>query len=159
MYSYATSMSFVCHSYVLVCHSCVTPMCSWIICVHSYAIRMSLLRSRMSSIRHLYLIRMSLVCTRMSSVCHSYVVSPWILSYAFLRNYRLFVGFWFFFSMDWNIIFCLCALSSMERILARGLKNLSNWFSNHIFSNERLIVPWHSFVWWWKWFWNFYCKI
>ena len=44
-----TRMSSVCHSYVLVCHPCVTRMYS-------------------------YVIRMSLVCTRMSSVCYSYVL-------------------------------------------------------------------------------------
>ena len=56
MYSYVllmsvvcTCMSPVCHSYVLVCHPCVTRMYS-------------------------YVIRMSLVCTHMSFVCHSYVL-------------------------------------------------------------------------------------
>ena len=76
-----TRMSSICHSYVLVCHPCVTLM-------YSYVIRMSLVCTRMSSVCHSYVlvcypyvtrmysyvIRMSLVFTRMSSVCHSYVV-------------------------------------------------------------------------------------
>ena len=61
------SMSSVCYSYVLVCHSRVTPMYSYIIC-------MSLVCTGMSSVCHSYVIHMSLVCTRMSSVCHSYVL-------------------------------------------------------------------------------------
>ena len=80
-----TLMSFVCHSYVLVCHPCVTR-------VYSYFIRISpvyhLYVTRMSSVYHSYVlvchsyvarmysyvIRMSLVCTLMSFVCHSCVV-------------------------------------------------------------------------------------
>ena len=46
-------MSFVCHSYVLVCDLYVI---------------------RMSSVCHSYVIHISLVCTCMSSVCHSYVL-------------------------------------------------------------------------------------
>ena len=74
-------ISFVCQSYVLVCHLHVTHM-------YSYVIRILLICTRMSSICHShvlvchpyithmysYVIRMSLACTRMSSVCHSYVL-------------------------------------------------------------------------------------
>ena len=109
MYSYVIRMSLVCtrmssvyHSYVLVCHPCVTRMYSCVIrmslvCTHvirmslvcirmpsvchsyvirmySYVIRMLLVCTRMSSVCHSYVIRMSLVCARMSSVCHSYEI-------------------------------------------------------------------------------------
>ena len=73
-------MSF--YLYVLVCHSYVAR-------VYSYVVPMSLVCTRMSSVFHSYVlvchphvtrmysyvIRMSLVCTRMSSVCHSYVLA------------------------------------------------------------------------------------
>ena len=62
MYSYVTHMSFVCNSYV----SYITPISMSIICVvvcHSYVTCM-----------YSYVIRMSLVCTRMLFVCHSYVL-------------------------------------------------------------------------------------
>ena len=83
-------MSFACHSYVIVCHS-------YVVCIISYVIRMSVVCTCMSFVRHSYvLIRhsyvlvchpyvthmysyvlcMSLVCTRMSSVCHSSVALP-----------------------------------------------------------------------------------
>ena len=53
-------MSFVCHSYVI----CISSVCdSYVIVCHLYVTRM-----------YSYAIRMSLVCTRMSSVCHSYVL-------------------------------------------------------------------------------------
>ena len=56
-----TRMSFVCHSYVFVNHLCV------LVC-HSYITRM-----------YSYVIRMSFLCTRMSFLCHSYVVLPWTI--------------------------------------------------------------------------------
>ena len=46
-----TRVSFLYHSYVIVCYPYVTRMYSYVIC-------------------------MSLICTHMSSVCHSYVVLP-----------------------------------------------------------------------------------
>ena len=53
-------MSFICHSYVLVCH----PLChSYALVWHPYVIRM-----------YSFVICMSLVCTRLSFVCHSYVL-------------------------------------------------------------------------------------
>ena len=62
-------MSFACYLYALifclyvfVCHSYVSRMYSYVIC-------MSLVCTRMSSVCHSYVIRMSLVCTRMSFVC------------------------------------------------------------------------------------------
>ena len=91
-------MSFVCHSYVLVCHSYATRMyrmslvChTYVIRIYPYVIRMSLVSTCMSSVcnwyvfvchpyvtlMYSYVTRMSLVCTRMSSVCHSSVVLPW----------------------------------------------------------------------------------
>ena len=94
MYSYIIRMSLVCtrtssvyHSYILVCHLCVTCMYSYVTLIHSYVICISLVCTLMPSVCHSYVvvyhlyvtrmysyvIRMSLVCTRMSSVCHSYV--------------------------------------------------------------------------------------
>ena len=43
-------------------------------CVYLYAIRMSLVCTRMASVCYSYVTRMSLVCTRMSSVSQSYVL-------------------------------------------------------------------------------------
>ena len=67
-------MSIVCTRIVLVCHSYVTRM-------YSYVILMTLVCTRMSSVCHSHVIRMSRVCTRMSlvctrmvSVCRSYVL-------------------------------------------------------------------------------------
>ena len=67
-------MSFACHFYafvfylyILVRHSCVTRMYSYVIC-------MSLAFIRMSSVCDSYVIRVSLVCTCSSFVCHSYVL-------------------------------------------------------------------------------------
>ena len=80
MSSYVTRMSFVRHSYVLLCHLYVTRM-------YPYVILLLLVCTRMSPICHsqyLYVIRMSLVCvrlasvlvcTRMSPVCHLYVLA------------------------------------------------------------------------------------
>ena len=58
MYLYSIHMSLVCtrvsflyHSYVIVCYPYVTRMYSYVIC-------------------------MSLICTHMSSLCHSYVILP-----------------------------------------------------------------------------------
>ena len=92
-------ISMLSHSYVirmsLVCHPCVTGMYSyairmWLVCTrissvchssvlvcHPYVTRMYSMSSvctRMSSVCDLYVIRMSLICTRMSSVYHSYVL-------------------------------------------------------------------------------------
>ena len=87
-----TRVSFVSHSYVLVCHPCVTRMYSYVIRIslicYSYVIRMSLVCTCMSFVCHWYIlvchsyvtgiywyvIRMSLVCTCMTSVCHSYIL-------------------------------------------------------------------------------------
>ena len=65
--------------YVLVCHSYISRMYSYVICMslicyryvthmYSYVMRVSLVCTRMSSV-----IRVSLPCIHMSSVCHSYV--------------------------------------------------------------------------------------
>ena len=64
---YGTHMSFICHSYVLSCHSCV------LVC-HPYVTCMSSICHSYVTCMYLYVIRMSLVCTCMSSVCHSYVL-------------------------------------------------------------------------------------
>ena len=83
------SMSSVCYSYVLVCHSRVTPMYSYIIC-------MSLVCTGMSSVCHLYVIHMSLVCTCMSSVFHSYVLvcHPYVTRmYSYVTRMSLVCGF------------------------------------------------------------------
>ena len=97
-------MSSVCYSYVLVCHSHVTRM-------YSYVIRISLLCTRMSSVCHSYVlvchlyvtrmyshvIRMSLVCTRMAYVCHSYVpICRWYVT-----------RMWFYHEPFKNICFTL----------------------------------------------------
>ena len=54
-HSYATRMSFVCnlyvfvyHLYILVCHSYVTHMCFWVSRMYSYVTRMSLVDAPMS---------------------------------------------------------------------------------------------------------------
>ena len=80
MYSYITRMSFVCHSYVLVCHLYVTRMSS--VC-HSYVTCMSSVCDSYILVCHpyvtrmySYVIRMSLVCTLVSSLCHLSVVLP-----------------------------------------------------------------------------------
>ena len=70
LYSYVICMSLVCTRMSSVCHSSVTRM-------YSCVIRVSLLCTRMPSVCHSYVLtclRMSLVCARMSSVCHSYVL-------------------------------------------------------------------------------------
>ena len=78
-------MSFVCNSYILVCHSYVTRMS---LLYHSYVIRRSHVCTYMSLLCHSYVLlchshvarmyshvtRMLLACTRMSLVCHSYVL-------------------------------------------------------------------------------------
>ena len=69
MYSYVTSISFVCHLYVLVYHSCVTRMQLYIICIYLHVICMSLVCTHMSSVCHSYV----LVYNGMSLVCHTYV--------------------------------------------------------------------------------------
>ena len=53
-------MTFVCHSYVLVCHPYFTPM-------YSHVIRMVVLRTRMSSVSHSYVL-----------VCHPYVTRMYL---------------------------------------------------------------------------------
>ena len=67
-------MPFLRHSYVLACHG-MSLICTSIssLC-HSYVICMSLVCTRMSSVYHSYVTRMSFVCTRKPSVCHSYVL-------------------------------------------------------------------------------------
>ena len=86
MYSCVTRMSFVCHSYVLVCHLHATSMCSHyymhVLECHPYVtrmyiIRMSLVCTRMSLVwtrMYSYVIRVSLVCHPYVFLCHSYVV-------------------------------------------------------------------------------------
>ena len=71
-------MSIVCNGISLVCNPYVTRMSS--VC-HWYAIRMSLVWTRMSPVGHScvlicysYVTCMSLLCTRISFVCHSYVL-------------------------------------------------------------------------------------
>ena len=59
-------MSNVCTRMLLICHTDVTPMYSYVIC-------MLLVCARILSV-YSYAICMSLVCIRISSVCHSYVL-------------------------------------------------------------------------------------
>ena len=64
--SVCTRMSFIYHSYVLVCHLHVPRIYQYVIVCGLYVL-----------VCHQYVIvcnGMSLVCTRMSSVCHSYVL-------------------------------------------------------------------------------------
>ena len=71
--SYVIRMSIVHTGMSLICHSYVTRMCPYIICMYSYVICMSHVCTRMSSVYHSYVLvcnGMSLVYTRMSSVCH-----------------------------------------------------------------------------------------
>ena len=73
-------MSFVCHLYVLLCHSYVIHTLLTFACMSSiyrqYVIRTSFVCARMSLVCHSYVpvCHISLVCTPMSSVCHSYVI-------------------------------------------------------------------------------------
>ena len=71
-------MSFVYHSYVLVCHLYITRLYSYVIWISFVCTRMPSLCTRILSScvtrMYLYLIHMSLVCTRMSFVCHSHVI-------------------------------------------------------------------------------------
>ena len=57
----------------------VICMSSYFIYMYSYAIRISVVCTRMSSVCHSYVISTLLTCTRMSSVYHSYVLvcHPW----------------------------------------------------------------------------------
>ena len=75
-------------SSVLVCHSYVTRIYSYIIC-------MSLVCTRMSSVCHLYVIRMPLVSTHMLSVYHSYVLvcHPYVTSMWFYHERSMFYFF------------------------------------------------------------------
>ena len=64
-------MSFTYHSHVICMRLYFTYM-------YFYAIRLSVVYTRISSVCHFYILLcngMSSVCTRMSSVCHSYVLS------------------------------------------------------------------------------------
>ena len=65
-------MTFVCHSYALVCHPYVTRMYSYVLVCHpySYVPVCHPYVTRMYS----YVIHMLLICTRMSFVCNSYVL-------------------------------------------------------------------------------------
>ena len=63
-------MSFACHSHVIC-------MRSFFIYMYTYAIRMSVVCTRISSVRHSYVLvcnGMSLACTRVSSAFHSHVL-------------------------------------------------------------------------------------
>ena len=60
-------MSFVFHSYELVCHLYITRM-------YSYVTHMLLVCHPYFTHMYSYVILMSLVCTCMSFVCHSYVL-------------------------------------------------------------------------------------
>lgn len=69
------SILFVCHSHVLVCLPYVTHM-------YLYGIRKSLVCTQMSSVCHSYVLVCHLYVTHMyslSSVSHSFVVLPWII--------------------------------------------------------------------------------
>ena len=63
---YVTCISSVCYSYVFICHWYVTR-------IYSYVIRMSLVYNRMPSVSHLYV----LVCHSYVLVCHPYVTRLW----------------------------------------------------------------------------------
>ena len=82
MYSYDTSMSFVCDSYVLVCHPYVS-------CIYSYVIRTSLVYICMLFVSHSYILVCDLhitICTPMWSVCHSYVVAIFRIAEKLMSN-------------------------------------------------------------------------
>ena len=110
--------------YVFVCFWYVTDM-------YSYAIRMSLVCTRMWSVCyscvlvcHLYVTRMysyvfgmSLVCTRMSSVCHSYVVLPWIKKNA--RNKSTYIS--------------IKHVQNVIKVKQNVLNNLFQYFSNFFY--------------------------
>ena len=80
LYTFYFLCHWLCHAYVIVCHS--------------YVIHMWLVFTRISSVCHSYVTCMSLMCNRVSSVCHSYVLL--CHSYA-LVCYTYF--FFFFFSI------------------------------------------------------------
>ena len=74
MYSYVTSMSLVCHLYVIVCHPYVT-------CMYSYVTRMSPVCHSYVLVCHPHVNQMysyfthtPLVCTCMSPLWHSHVI-------------------------------------------------------------------------------------
>ena len=81
-HSYVIRMPFVCHSYVIVCHSyvsriyiyvlvCMPSVChSYVLVCHPYVTRMYSYVTPMYSC----ITRMSLVCTPMTPVCHWYVL-------------------------------------------------------------------------------------
>ena len=81
-------MSFICDSYVLVCHAHVTCISMYVTRMYSYAIRMWHINTKMSFLcdlyvlvchpyvilLYLYVIRISFVCTRLyATVCTPYV--------------------------------------------------------------------------------------
>ena len=80
-------------------------MRSYFICMYSYAIRMSVVCTHISSVCHSYVlctrmssvcIRMPSVCTRMSSLCHSYVLAchPYVTHiYLYVIRMSLVCGF------------------------------------------------------------------
>ena len=92
--SYVICMSFVCQSYVPVCH--------W------YVICMSLVCTRTSFVCHSYVIRMS-VCTRLSSTCHSYVrlCHPYVTRISFVCHSYVDLPWWY---SNINFIKYACSL-------------------------------------------------
>ena len=78
-------MSLVCHSYLIVCHFCVTRisfvchsyvnrMYSMLSFMSSYVIRISLVCHSYTIWMYSYVIRIPLICTCMPIICHSYVI-------------------------------------------------------------------------------------
>ena len=83
-------LSLVCHSYLIVCHFCVTEVS--FVC-HSYVNRMYSYLIRYVVVYHSYVIRIPFVWTRMSLVYHSYelVSRSYVTRVSFVRHSHVFV--------------------------------------------------------------------
>ena len=101
-------------------------MCSYIIYVYSYAIRMSLIFTRMPSVCHSYVLncngmslvytRMSLAFTHISSVCHSYV----LVCHSHLLIYHPYVTRMYSYAFCMSLVFTHMSSVCHSHVLARS---------------------------------------
>ena len=70
----------VCQSYVLLCHSYIPRMYSYVICMSFLCIRMSLICHSSVLVCHSHVICILFVCHSYVLSCHSYVFLPWTLN-------------------------------------------------------------------------------
>ena len=96
-------LSLVCHSYLIVCHFCVTGVS--FVC-HSYVNRMYSYLIRYVVVYHSYVIRIPFVWTRMSLVYRSYelVSRSYVTRVSFVRHSHVFVCHLYVSRMYWYVI-------------------------------------------------------